>query len=529
MSTHLSKQIERIADETPGNRCNVIVQMQSPDNFSAYLEATTEAIEQRSTSVSARSLVPPKRDLLNTDAKGKITPASKRKLERSTVLTAGAILAGVALGGIAGGMATPALINLGLQALEPLLESDWIKTLTATTLEPSKAKTNQPPEPVHFWSSSSAVLELSKDQLQDLPNQVPNIADIYPNRIVKVPPVFKATTLPAAVEDHKAYTWGLSRTGALACWGTFGARGKEVLVAVLDTGIDPNHQDLQGKIAAFAEFDRDGALLVDDIKAAKDYDQHGTHCAGTIVGSNASGRWIGMAPEAKILAGVVLKSDEGEDGRVYGSDAQILAGMQWAISKGAHVISMSLGGLRLTADVLDTYTRTIINANRLGIPVIVSAGNEGNQITGSPGNDYFAFTVGATDVSDRAAGFSGGRTQIIEQSRYIRPEYLPIVYSKPEVTAPGVDIYSAVPGGKWETWNGTSMAAPHVAGAMALLLSKPSTIAELEGTPRVNVLQTLLISTVEELGEAGQNHRFGYGRIDVLRAFGYAKELGYYS
>jgi subtilisin family serine protease len=103
------------------------------------------------------------------------------------------------------------------------------------------------------------------------------------------------------------------------------------------------------------------------------------------------------------------------------------------------------------------------------------------------------------------------------------------VYSKPDVSAPGVDIYSSVPSkARWEAWNGTSMATPHVAAAIALLLSGPSTILDIAGTQRVDVLQNLLISSVAELGESGQNHRFGYGRIDVLRAMGYAQELGYF-
>src|SRR5206468_4512434 len=138
------------------------------------------------------------------------------------------------------------------------------------------------------------------------------------------------------------------------------------------------------------------------------------------------------------------------------------------------------------ADVLDTYTRTIISANRVGIPVVAAVGNEGSQIVGTPGNDYFAFTVGATDAEDWAAGFSGGRTQVFVTSRYIQPQYLPLVYSKPDVSAPGVDIYSSVPGGKWEAWNGTSMATPHVAGAMALLLGAPTKIADQPVAQRAN-------------------------------------------
>lgn len=228
-----------------------------------------------------------------------------------------------------------------------------------------------------------------------------------------------------------------------------------------------------------------------------------------------------MAPMAKILAGLVLKGGKG-------TDAQILAGMEWAIEKGAHVISLSLGGLRLSVDVLDTYTRTIIKANQVGIPVVVAVGNEGSQTSGSPGNDYFAFTVGATDSEDWAAGFSGGRTQVFTSSQYIKAEYLPLVYSKPDVAAPGVDIYSSIPKGGWEAWNGTSMATPHVAGAMALLLGKPARLVDQPAAQRANLLQSLLISTVKELGEAGQNHRFGHGRIDVLRAMGYARDLGYF-
>jgi subtilisin family serine protease len=268
---------------------------------------------------------------------------------------------------------------------------------------------------------------------------------------------------------------------------------------------------------AFEEFDRDGRIVPNAKR--RDSGEHGTHVAGTIAGGRKSGQWIGVAPDAKLAVGMVLKGGSG-------TTAQILAGMQWAIDIGVDVISMSLGGIHFSPDVVDTYTRMIINANLIGIPVVVAIGNDGNQTTGSPGSDYFTFAVGATDYEDRAAGFSGGRTQVIAQSRYIDRRFLPLVYSKPEVSAPGVAIKSSTPKKNYKYFNGTSMATPHVAGAIALLLSATNIIS-IDPDQRAFVIQDLMAGSVEELGETGQDHRYGYGRIDVLRAIGCAKERGW--
>ena len=115
-----------------------------------------------------------------------------------------------------------------------------------------------------------------------------------------------------------------------------------------------------------------------------DSDRHGTHVAGTVAGGNASGQWIGVAPDTRIAAGLVL--DRGS-----GADAQV----------------------------------------RAGIPVVTAIGNEGEQTSGSPGNDLLAVAVGASDPRDLPAGFSGGRTQVIRQSAIIPPDQLPLPYSKP--------------------------------------------------------------------------------------------------
>lgn len=100
-------------------------------------------------------------------------------------------------------------------------------------------------------------------------------------------------------------------------------------------------------------------------------------------------------------------------------------------------------------------------------------------------------------------------------------------YSKPELTAPGVVIYSSVPGNKWKAFSGTSMATPHVAGGIALLLSA-TRIKQLEsGARKASLIQDLIVGSVEELGESGQDHRYGFGRLDILRAIDFAVQRNY--
>ena len=139
----------------------------------------------------------------------------------------------------------------------------------------------------------------------------------------------------------------------------------------------------------------------------------------------------------------------------------------------------------------------------------------------------FALSVGAVDHENRVAGFSGGRTQILFESDFIQSDFLPLPYSKPEVSAPGVSILSSVPGGDWKSFNGTSMATPHVAGAVALLLSA-TRIRDLEsGSQLAFAIRDLIIGSVNDCGESGQDHRYGFGTIDALRAIDFAKERGF--
>jgi hypothetical protein len=485
---------------------SVIIQMESADSATEEIaQLATHALSQRSLALSARDCLPPDRAPADT-----ITEATPRPLLRGDALALRSSL----IARTEEAPQAPSYEQLEDEAhrrLGPLLENQRVQeSLSARSVEPEQAVGD-------LMSAGAIALDLSADDLEALLTEVPEIATIHPNRQLHVPPVGEVLNVPEEVRETRIASWGLKAINALATWGAHNVRGAGVTVAVLDTGVDATHPDLAGKISGWAEFDEFGHPVPDS--TPHDGDKHGTHVAGTIAGGNASGQWIGVAPEAKLCCGKVL-------GRNGGTDAQILAGITWATNQGVDVISMSLGGLTLGPETLSTYTEAIVKAVLKGIPVVIAIGNDGSQTSGSPGNDLFALAVGATDVRDRPAGFSGGGTKLVRNSNYVNPALLPLAYSKPDVSAPGVAVVSSVPGGGWAALSGTSMATPHVAGALALLMSATD-IKSVEPSKRAFTLSDVLSGSVEELGESGQDHRYGFGRIDVLRAIDLAKERGY--
>jgi len=515
--------IEEGEGEREGGRWSVIVQV-PPDERTTHRLVSTAAdvLRRRNVSLTARDLLPVSQEALedlNSVAGGDhITDRAQQ------VLTAGDTSLAVKLGFEASALADNLQPQSDNRALDQLLQNPIVhKALSETTerkvSEQAVPLTREERQPT-LTSSRSVVLNIEKDDLARLPAETPQIQGVFPNRTLRLPPLTEVKNVPDKVQEEKTSSWGVHRVGALAVWGAYNVRGRGTRIAVLDTGVEANHPDLAGKVTSWAEFDADGYQVSDALSDAHDSDKHGTHCAGTIAGGRASGSWIGVAPEAELAVGLVLKGGSG-------TDAQILAGLDWAIRNRVDVISMSLGGLSLEVEPPSPYTETLIKAVVSGIPVVTAIGNEGGQTTGSPGNDWFAFSVGATDHADRAAGFSGGRTHVIRRSQYFRPDVLPLVYSKPEVSAPGVAIRSSVPNGDWAAFNGTSMATPHAAGAIALLLSATTIGSRVPPEQRALLIQDLLTGSVEELGESGQDHRYGFGRIDALRAIGFAKDRGY--
>ena len=267
------------------------------------------------------------------------------------------------------------------------------------------------------------------------------------------------------------------------------------LIGHLDTGVDDTHPALAGKVSSFEEFDDIGNPLG---SAIHDSGAHGTHTAGTMVGRNYQGINIGMAPQARLASALVLPGGSG-------TFAQIVAGMQWVMDQGADIMNLSLGGVGYDP----AWETPVFNATLGGTLVVASIGNSGLGTSGGPGNVFFTMSVGATQDEDHCAGFSGGEAFPL----LFFFDFFPLAYRTPLISAPGVAVISAIPGPDSRAFNGTSMAAPHVAGAAALVLgAEPS----LKGDPFA--LMDILMATTEDYGEGGADIRFGFGRLDAAAA-----------
>ncbi|MFJ7196567.1 MULTISPECIES: S8 family peptidase [unclassified Streptomyces] len=279
--------------------------------------------------------------------------------------------------------------------------------------------------------------------------------------------------------------------GADLAWAA-GYDGKGTKVAVLDTGVDAEHPDLKGRVAASENFT--------DSDSTDDRQGHGTHTISTVGGSGAAsgGKKKGVAPGADLLAGKVL-NDSGS-----GAESWIIAGMQWAVDQKADVVSMSLGSPEPTdcTDPMSVAAEEL--AQNKGTLFVIAAGNSGptfNTVS-SPGCAPSVLTVGAVDRDDTTAQFSS-RGPVIGSHTL-----------KPEITAPGVAISAAAAGGRgiyaYRTMSGTSMATPHVAGAAAIVKQRhPDWTAQ-------QIKAALVSSAKSDI--PGDVRETGGGRLDVKAA-----------
>ncbi|MEV6424504.1 S8 family serine peptidase [Streptomyces sp. NPDC051662] len=288
-----------------------------------------------------------------------------------------------------------------------------------------------------------------------------------------------------------------------------GLTGKGVKVAVLDTGVDAGHPDLTGRVGETKSFIE--GEEVSDLRG------HGTHVTSTVGGSGAAsdGKEKGVAPGAGLAVGKVL-SDAG-----FGSESQIIAGMEWAAKDiDAKIVSMSLGSTE-PSDGTDPMAQAVNTlSEQTGALFVIAAGNSGGAATiGSPGAADSALTVGAVDSADRPAYFTSQGPRYGDNAL------------KPDLSAPGVDILAARSrlaegSGPYTTMSGTSMATPHVAGVAALLAEKHP---DWSGQR----LKDALMSTSERLTDSV--YALGAGRVDVPAAMDAAitatgsADLGFHS
>jgi len=342
--------------------------------------------------------------------------------------------------------------------------------------------------------------------IHDMRGMVKHTYRIVPAMAVEVPsfvlPSLRVAPGVVMVEEDQVVrpldseldvSWGVKRIGAgeVHPFNT----GQGVKVAVIDSGIDDNHPDLDGNYAGGYDFADGDPVPFDDCG-------HGTMVAGVVAAEDNGVGVVGVAPAADLYALRAMKLDGGQ---CQGLVSDVIEALDWAVYHHMDVVNMSLG----TSDYYYAFETAVQNAYDAGLVLVAAAGNE----YGCPNPDPFVeydnvlypalfdevIAVAATDQFDQRACFSSTGPAV-------------------ELAAPGVSIYTtSYPGPPyWWAW-GTSLASPHVAGAAALVLA--SGITDSNSNGRVNdEVRARLQQTADDLGAPGRDTWYGFGLVDVVEA-----------
>jgi serine protease AprX len=326
---------------------------------------------------------------------------------------------------------------------------------------------------------------------------------------------------------------GVEKMRAPSVWNELANTGQGAVIAVIDTGLCWTHSDIANQVwvnpgedlnhnsvvmdpADVNGVDDDANGFVDDLigwdfdngdREPNDDNSHGSHCAGTVAGDGTAGTQAGMAPDAKIMAVKV--------GVTFADEVDVWSAMQYAADNGADAISMSLGWPHGQNPDRATWRQNCENTIEAGTAMVIAAGNEGSGAepdnVRTPGDVPRVITVGATDCSDYAAGFSS-RGPVSWQNVPPYNDYpYPPGLIKPDISAPGVDTKSHYVCSGYTFMSGTSMATPHVAGAVALMVSASPGIGH-------DDIKQILEETAVDLGDPGKDNTFGSGRVDAYQA-----------
>jgi subtilisin len=281
---------------------------------------------------------------------------------------------------------------------------------------------------------------------------------------------------PIKIEDvpstlAEILPWGVNRIDAERAWNV--TRGAGIRVAVIDTGIDTRHQDLSPNIGGGVSFVPGESYM--------DGNGHGTHVAGTIGARQNGSGVVGVAPNCSLYA-VKALNNLGQ-----GNYSWIISAIIWCVRTKMDVVNMSLGG--------PTHVQALQNACdyafQKNVLIVAAAGNSGprDNTVGYPGRYDSVISVSAIDTTGNIANFSSRGHEV-------------------DITAPGVNILSTIPGNRYGIKNGTSMASPHVAGAAALTISS-------HRFTQAETIRRILLRTADNLGISGRDNEYGHGLVDV--------------
>lgn len=375
-----------------------------------------------------------------------------------------------------------------------------------------------------FWITNSIAATIPAAVVGELMS-LPEVESITFDAVVQAPPL-----VPAAFSTP---IWNISRIKAPDLWNA-GITGSGVVVANLDTGVDVTHPDLQaawrGGACTWPPYcdswydpyprppvppDADPSYSTEPHDNAGSSTGHGTGTMGIMVGASAASAY-GVAPAAQWI-GAKIFSDSGT-----ASTSIIIGALQWILCPGCDpaaagcvcapspdVVNNSWGEPAAGCSYDPALDTAIQNVMAAGIAVVFSAGNSGPapSTSISPANYPGIFAAGATDSSDLIASFSSRGPSACDDSKF------------PHVVAPGVGIYTSAPAGAYHSVDGTSFSAPHVAGAMALLLSAFPTLTP--ATMKTVLEQAALHLTALPPDDAVPNNVYGYGLIDVSGALSF--------
>ena len=384
-----------------------------------------------------------------------------------------------------------------------------------------------------FWAANALVAYGDRDLIRALALS-PEVRVIESNRSVRVidDPPLETVSVPA---DPTTPEWGVQNVNAPQVWD-LGFTGQGIVIGNEDTGIEWSHPALaghyRGSAGLIAEHnynwhdaihDSVGNPCGNDSRFPCDDSSHGTHTTGTTSGDDGAGNQIGVAPGAQWIG--CRNMDRGN-----GTPARYTECMEFFIaptdldgnnpdpSQRPHVINNSWVCPPSEGCAPETLQVEVENVQAAGIFFAASAGNSGPQcetVNAPPAIYDSAFSVGAYDIGDNLAGFSSRGPVTVDGSGRM----------KPDIAAPGVNVRSSIPGGRYGVLSGTSMAGPHVVGSVALLWSaRPELQRQIQQTKDI-LRQTAnpnISAPAQSCGGVPSSHipnnSFGYGAVDALAA-----------